>query len=93
MIPRELVIKYLTEAIDKFKADSSELDEEQMIQIAQAVTHIPMSKEQACSYMNLSRSRFDGLMRERKIPKGRKRTGWRELAWYRDELDIAKKWM
>ena len=30
-VSKELVIKYLTEAIDKFKADSSEFDEEQMI--------------------------------------------------------------
>ena len=93
MIPRELVIKYLTEAINKFKADSSELDEEQMIKIAQAVAHVPMSLEEACDYMNLSRSRFGDLVRQKKIPKGRKRKGWRELAWYRDELDIAKKWM
>lgn len=89
-VSKELVIKYLTEAIDKFKADSSEFDEEQMIKFAQAIAHIPMSKEQACNYLNISRSKFDDLVRARKIPKGRKRTGWKELAWYRDELDLCK---
>jgi predicted DNA-binding transcriptional regulator AlpA len=50
-----------------------------------------MSKEQACNYLNLSRSRFDDLVRERKIPRGKKRVGFKELYWYQDELDFCKK--
>ena len=87
---KDLIIKYLTEAIDKIKADSSELDEEQMLRLAETLVHVPMSKAQACSYLNLSRSRFDDLVREGKIPKGRKKVGWKELMWYRDELDKCK---
>jgi hypothetical protein len=28
-------------------------------------------------------------VREGKIPKGRKRKGFKELVWYKDELDTA----
>jgi len=45
-----------------------------------------LSKDEACSYLNLSRSRFDDLVREGKIPKGKKRQGFKELIWYKDEL-------
>jgi excisionase family DNA binding protein len=58
--------------------------------ILKAISHEPLSKEQACSYMNLSRSRFDELIREKKLPKGRKRRGFKELVFYKDELDRYK---
>jgi predicted DNA-binding transcriptional regulator AlpA len=41
----------------------------------------------ACKHLNLSRSRFDDLVRNKVIPKGRKRVGFKELVWYEDELD------
>lgn len=88
---KKLVIGYLKEAISKIEADSSEWNDEQMLKFAQTIAHIPMSKEQACNYLNLSRSRFDDLVREKRIPRGRKRVGFKELVWYRDELDMCKR--
>lgn len=87
---KSLVIKYLEDAIKKIKNDSSELDDDQMLKFAQTLAHVPMSKEQACVHLNLSRSRFDDLVRERKIPRGKKRVGFKELVWYMDELDMCK---
>lgn len=88
---RKLVIKYLRDIADKMDAGTSEVTESQAIDILRIVAHEAMSKEQACNYLNLSRSRFDDLVRERKIPKGQKRVGFKELVYYRDELEIAAK--
>jgi predicted DNA-binding transcriptional regulator AlpA len=59
--------------------------------ILSVVAHEAMSKEQACNYLNLSRSRFDDLVREEKLPKGKKRVGFKELVYYKDELDMCKR--
>ena len=83
---RKYVVKILREAADKIDAGTCELDEEQVMDIASAISHQVLSKDEACSYLNLSRSRFDDLVREGKIPKGKKRRGFKELIWYKDEL-------
>ena len=88
---KKLVVKYLKEAIQMIENDDCELSDTEAMDIVKVIAHRPMSKEQACNYLNLSRSRFDDLVRERKIPKGRKRVGFKELYWYQDELDFCKK--
>lgn len=57
--------------------------------IASAIGHQVLSKDEACSCLNLARSRFDDLVREEKIPRGRKRRGFKELIFYKDELEVA----
>ena len=86
---RSLVVKYMREVADKIEVGTSEITESEAIDILRIVAHEAMSKEQACSYLNLSRSRFDELIRERKLPKGKKRVGYKELVFYKDELDLA----
>ena len=88
---KKLVVKYLKEAIERIESDDCELCDEEAMDILRVISHRSMSKEQACTYLNLSRSRFDDLVRERKIPKGRKITGYKELRWYQDELDFCKR--
>ena len=86
---RQLVAKYMREVADKIEVGTSEISESEAMDILRVVAHEPMSKEQACVYLNLSRSRFDDLVREKKLPKGRKRVGFKELVFYKDELDFA----
>lgn len=88
---KKLVVKYLKEAIQMIENDDCELSDTEAMDILKVVAHRPLSKEQACAYLNLSRSRFDDLVRERKIPRGKKRVGYKELSWYQDELDLCKK--
>lgn len=88
---RRMVVKYLREIADKIEVGTSEISESQAMDILSVVAHEAMSKEQACNYLNLSRSRFDDLVRERKIPKGQKRVGFKELVWWKDELDMCKR--
>ena len=90
---KKLVVKYLREVAERIDSGTSEITESQAIDVLRVIAHEAMSKEQACVYLNLSRSRFDDLVRERKLPKGRKRVGFKELVFYKDELDAAVKRM
>lgn len=84
---KRAVTKLLRETADKIDSGNCELNEEQAMDIMSVLGHEVLSKDEACSYLNLSRSRFDDLVREGKIPKGRKRRGFKELCFYKDELD------
>ena len=88
---RKLVIKYLRDLADKMDAGTTDITESQAVDILRVVAHEVMSKEVACNFLNLSRSRFDDLIRDGLIPKGRKRVGFRELIWFKDELEACKK--
>ena len=90
---KKLVSKYLREAADKIDAGSCELTESEAMDILSVISHQAMSKEEACVYLNIKRSRFDDLVKEGKLPKGKKVRGYKELRFYKDELDwyIRKK--
>ena len=90
---KKLVTKYLREVADKIEAGSCELTESEAMDILKVISHQAMSKEEACIYLNIKRSRFDDLVKEGKLPKGKKVRGYKELRFYKDELDwyIRKK--
>ena len=46
-----------------------------------------MSKYEAYSYLNITRAKFDNLVKEGKLPKGKKQQGFKELSWTKRELD------
>lgn len=87
---KKLVAKLLRECADKLDAGNTELSESEAMYIVSMLTHIPVSKEKACEYLNISRSKFDELVKEGVLPKGRKRVGFKELCWWKDELDACK---
>lgn len=80
------VVKILREVADRIEGGNSEISERQAMDIMSVIAHEPLSKEQACSLLKISRSEFDKRIREGKLPKGRKRRGFKELLWYKDEL-------
>ena len=85
------IVRALKETADKIEAGNCELSESEAMDIMSVLSNQVMSKEDACIYMNMSRSKFDDLVREGKLPKGRKRRGFKELVWYKDELNMWKK--
>jgi excisionase family DNA binding protein len=88
MLPlKNVLINLLEETTKKIKTDTCELSEEEALSLVGMLTHIAVSKEEACKYLNISRSRFDDLVREKKLPKGRKRVGFKEVVFYKDELN------
>ena len=88
---KKTFIKLLEKTLDDYKADNTYLSETEMVDIMSMLCHQALSKESACKYLNISRSRFDNLVREGKLPRGIKRTGFKELIFYKDELDQAIK--
>lgn len=87
---RQSLTKILAKVLRKYAEDLEqgrvELSETEQMDVMSMFTHKALSKEQACNYLNLQRSRFDDLVRLGKIPKGKKRKGFKELVWYEDEL-------
>lgn len=84
---KKLITRLLRETADKIETGTCELSDSEAMDIMSVLSHEVMSKEQACSYLNISRSKFDSLVGEGKLPKGRKRRGFKELVFYKDELD------
>lgn len=85
----KLLTKTLRDTADKFDAGNTELTEEEAMDILSILTHKVLSKEQACDFVGLRPSQFNLLMAANKLPKGRKRKGFKELVWYEDELRDA----
>lgn len=85
----KLITKLLRETADKLDAGNSELTEEESMDILSVLTHKVLSKEQACNFVGLGPSQFNLLIAYNKLPKGRKRRGFKELVWYEDELRDA----
>ena len=86
---KSMVAKMMREVADKIDTGTCEMSESEAMEIMGVLSHQAMSKDEAYSYLNLSRSRFDELVRLKQLPKGRKRRGFKELVWFRDELDEA----
>lgn len=84
---KTLFIKLLRKTVEDIEVGNSELSDSEMVDLMSAVTHRSMSKAQACKLLNVNRSKFDMLVRMGKLPRGRKRMGFKELTWYQDELD------
>lgn len=87
---KKIIVRYLKDIIQRLEEDDCELTDGEAMDIMKVIAHRPLSKEQACEFMNLSRSRFDDLVREHKLPKGRKERGFKELRWYEDELNYYR---
>lgn len=82
----KLLAAELRNIADKIESGSCELTPEEAMNVLDIVSHEAMSKEQACSFLNISRATFDLHVKLGHVPRGRKRVGFKELVWYKDEL-------
>ena len=85
---KELLLKI----IDDIDAGNSNISEEDGLEIVKVLKRYtrkdkPMSKYEAYTYLNISRATFDNLVKDGKLPKGKKQTGFKELFWYKKDLD------
>lgn len=85
------ISRLLRETADKFDAGTSEANEEQILEGMRIFLHTPISKESAAIELGIHPSSFDKLVAEGKIPKGKKKLGWKELRWYTDDIIEAGK--
>lgn len=90
------IIRYaLKEFIDKIDSGNSNMSEEDQIDTIRLFSRLldkdeRMSKIKACEYLDISRSKFDSLVSDGFIPKGRKDDGFKELSWSKFDLDLYK---
>lgn len=91
------VLQSLLRKIDKdIDAGNSNITEEESLKIVELLKEYtrkdtPMSKYQAYTYLNISRATFDNLVKEGKLPMGKKVAGFKELFWCKQDLDRYKK--
>lgn len=96
----ETVLKVLANLLRdlaaRIDAGNSNLTEEEAIELVSVIGHYTnreeyISKYEACKYLNISRATFDNYVKEGKLPKGKKRIDFKELAWTKKDLDEAVK--
>ena len=88
----KLIRNQLLKIVEDIEAGNSNLTEEEEIEVAKLLKKFtikdrPMSKYEAYTYLGISRAKFDNLVREGKLPQGKKQQGFKELSWTKKELD------
>ena len=83
---RKLLLK-LVDDIDSGNSNVSEEEQKEILDILNKIHSSRLSKEAACKYLNVSRATFDNLVRDGKLPRGKKEVGFKELSWTKHELD------
>lgn len=92
----QLIKKHLLRIVDDIDSGNTNLNESEQMEIAKFLKAFNsrekmMSKYQAFTYLNMSRAQFDNLVREGKIPRGIKESGFKELRWKLSDIQrIAK---
>lgn len=85
-IIKELLLKIIND-IDTGNLNLSAKECEEVIDY---LSFISNKNEKLSKYLNISRATFDNYVRAGKIPKGRKQQGFKELFFYKKDLDKFK---
>lgn len=89
-IIKSLLQKY----IDDIDSDNTNLSYEQQCDIIKILSNVnigqdnEMNKTQAADYIGVSRATFDNYVRDGFIPKGTQVGKFKELRWYKSDLDL-----
>ena len=91
----KVIKEELLKIVDNINAGNSNISEEEGVVLVNTLKSftekdIPMSKYQAFNYLHISRATFDNLVREGKIPQGKKQQGFNELQWFKKDLDVYR---
>lgn len=96
----ETILKVLSGLLrtlaDNIDSGNSNLTENEAIELIDVIKHYTdrdelISKYEACRYLNISRATFDNYVRAGKLPKGKKKIGFKELFYSKKELDEYKR--
>lgn len=89
-----IIRSILQKHIDDIDAGNTNLNYDQQCQIIRILSNVDagqeneMNKTQAADYLGVSRATFDNYVRDRFIPKGKQVGNFKELRWYKSDLDI-----
>ena len=87
----QVIKKLLLKMVDDIDSVNSELNTDNMYEIVDILKRYNfrdkfISKYQAYTYLNISRAKFDNLVRAGELPRGKKIVGFRELQWSLKEI-------
>lgn len=91
-----IIRKHLSQIIDDIDSGNTNLTEEEELELIGFLRKFNsrdkyISKYQAYTYLNIRRAQFDNLVRDGKLPKGKKVEGFKELQWSLKEIKDAKR--
>lgn len=90
----QLIRTILQKFIDDIDANNTNLDCEQQCDIIKILSNVnigkdnEMNKTDAADYLGISRATFDNKVHDGFIPKGTKVGSFKELRWYKSDLDV-----
>lgn len=88
-VNEELLGNALIAVGKRMRAGKCEMSQEQMDamfdQIQDAID-VPVSKEEACAMLGISRSTFDAKVAAGELPEGQHRRGFKEKIWFKRQL-------
>ena len=90
----QIIRSILQKYIDDIDANNTNLNYEQQCSIIRILSNVDigqeneMNKTQAADYIGVSRATFDNYVRDGFIPKGKQVGNFKELRWYKSDLDI-----
>lgn len=73
--------------IDSGNTNINEDQQLELLSLIQKFNKKEFSKIEAAQYIGVSRATFDNYIVKGLIPKGEKRQGFKELCWYKHDLD------
>jgi len=87
-----VIKEQLLRIIDDIDCGNSNISEDEALEVVKILKKYtrkdePMSKYQAYTYLNISRATFDNLVRDGKLPHGKKLAGFKELIWKKKDLN------
>ena len=85
-ILKTLLLQLLND-IDSENSNISEDEQQQIIELFQKINSKELSKIESANYIGVSRATFDNYIAKGLIPKGKKRQGFKELSWNKNDLD------
>ena len=80
--------------IDDIDTGNTNIDYKQQCDIIRILSNVDagqnneMNKTEASDYLGVSRATFDNYVRDGFIPKGRQVGKFKELRWYKSDLDL-----
>ena len=90
----QIIKTILQKFIDDIDADNTHLNYEQQGDIIRILSNVDlgqeneMNKTQAADYLGVCRATFDNYVRDGFIPQGRQVGKFKELRWYKSDLDL-----
>ena len=92
----QIIRDLLAKIVEDIDAGNSNLSDDQYNDIIEQISffsnsNTKYSKNQACKYLGISRATVDNKVKEGLIPPGRKQQGFKELFWFKKDLEEKKR--